>query len=213
MQNYTIFNKQNKVSIVKTPIKDENFLGYQTIYCNSDVLSSYDFSTLFDDKQTENYLIVVEQEDIKTVFERVTSSLYFVKAAGGIVRNENGDYLFMFRNGFWDLPKGHHEKGETIEQTAKREVLEECGMKQLEVREYLASSFHTYYMNSRKEIKQTYWYDMYCHSSEMLTPQEEEGIQQLEWITQKDLPGILSHSYPNIRCLFESIASCNKYEK
>lgn len=212
MQNYTIFNKNNKVFIAKNLLKGEKVSEERIIRCNSEILNTYDFSPLFDDNQKNDWLVLAEGEDTEKVFEKVTSSLYFVKAAGGIIRNEMGDYLFMFRNGFWDMPKGHWEEGETIRQTAEREVLEECGMKHLEVKEYLASSFHSYYMHGRKEIKQTYWYDMFCPSSEQLTPQKEEGIKKIEWIKQQDLQKILQRSYPNIRYLFKTIELNGKQE-
>ena len=73
-----------------------------------------------------------------------------VDAAGGLVRASHasvagegtetspqpasaartrGDvYLFIRRNGLWDLPKGHREEGEDIETTALREVSEETGL-------------------------------------------------------------------------------------
>ncbi len=205
MQSYTIFNKNNKVFITKNLPSDKFLPDNQIIYCNYEVLSSYNFASLFADGQTQDYIVVIDNLDMDAILKKITASLYFVKAAGGIVRNERGDFLFIYRNGFWDLPKGHYEEGETIEQTAKREVLEECGMKYLELKEYLASTFHTYYMHGRKEIKQTFWYCMYCNSSETLVPQKEEGIERLEWIKKEDLPKILAQSYPSVRYLFESI--------
>ena len=51
-----------------------------------------------------------------------------VNAAGGLVRNGNGEFLMIHRNGKWDLPKGHQEEGERIEDTAVREVMEETGI-------------------------------------------------------------------------------------
>ena len=60
-----------------------------------------------------------------------------VDAAGGLVRASRASvagegagtaYLFIRRNGLWDLPKGHREEGEDIETTALREVSEETGL-------------------------------------------------------------------------------------
>ena len=54
-----------------------------------------------------------------------------VNAAGGLVvrRTEDGPvFLFIRRNGLWDLPKGHQEAGEDIRTTALREVCEETGL-------------------------------------------------------------------------------------
>ncbi|TAE62283.1 MAG: NUDIX domain-containing protein, partial [Bacteroidetes bacterium] len=43
-----------------------------------------------------------------------------LEAAGGVVTNEAGEVLWIFRRGFWDLPKGKLDAGETLEQCALR---------------------------------------------------------------------------------------------
>ena len=37
-----------------------------------------------------------------------------VEAAGGLVEHTDGRYLFIYRNGKWDLPKGKIEKNEVV---------------------------------------------------------------------------------------------------
>ncbi len=48
--------------------------------------------------------------------------------ACGRERSNSLRYLFICRNGLWDLPKGHQEAGEDIRDTALREVSEETGI-------------------------------------------------------------------------------------
>ena len=67
-------------------------------------------------------------EDIKKVWKRFKKPFKDVRAAGGLVENSEGAFLFIFRNGKWDLPKGKMEKGEKKKETALREVEEECGI-------------------------------------------------------------------------------------
>ena len=55
-------------------------------------------------------------------------SITLIEAAGGLVINRKGEYLFIYRNDKWDLPKGKLEKGERKRQGAVREVEEECGI-------------------------------------------------------------------------------------
>ena len=56
-----------------------------------------------------------------------------VHAGGGLVTNPKNEVLFIFRSNVWDLPKGRHEEGESIEETAVREVEEECGGRRFKI--------------------------------------------------------------------------------
>lgn len=57
------------------------------------------------------------------------------KSCGAIVYKKESEIKFLViqhrgtHGGHWDFPKGHVEPGETEEQTAKREVFEETGIK------------------------------------------------------------------------------------
>ena len=51
-----------------------------------------------------------------------------ISAGGVVINNGNVAVLKKFR-GEWVLPKGRVEKGESLEQTAIREVFEESGLR------------------------------------------------------------------------------------
>ncbi len=62
-----------------------------------------------------------------------TLDCYYEKSCGAVVyRNIGGITRYLLiknrRSSNWSFPKGHVEDGETLEQTAKREVLEETGI-------------------------------------------------------------------------------------
>lgn len=53
-----------------------------------------------------------------------------VLSAGGVVFDRRGRVLLLRRvgEGTWCFPKGHVERGESLQATARREIKEECGL-------------------------------------------------------------------------------------
>ena len=139
--------------------------------------------------------------------------LTFITAAGGLVQNSFGEYLLIFRNGKWDLPKGKQNDGETLLQTALREVCEECGLDTIIPGPFIAATWHSYYSpvetddNQSKHLifKQTHWYHMYVERQSTPHPQTEEGIEQCCWCTPKEAALRINESYPSIRWLFRHV--------
>lgn len=76
----------------------------------------------------------------------------YVKAAGGVVQ-QNNRILIIKRSGTPDLPKGHQEPGESIEQCAIREVEEECGLQNVKITSHLTDTLHIYYRNENWYLK------------------------------------------------------------
>ncbi|MFT4602413.1 MAG: 8-oxo-dGTP pyrophosphatase MutT (NUDIX family), partial [Arenicella sp.] len=73
---------------------------------------------VFIDNIAKTYQLESE-ESLKSEFE----NFKFIEAAGGLVEFK-GKFLFIKRNGLWDIPKGKLEKGESIEEGAVREIEE-----------------------------------------------------------------------------------------
>lgn len=105
----------------------------------------------------------------------------------------------IFRNGKWDLPKGKKEKGEEIESCAKREVQEECGVRNLEITEKLMDTYHIYTHKGKKVLKRTFWYKMKTDFEGELIPQKKEGIRQVVWVKEEKIKEKIKNSYANIR--------------
>jgi 8-oxo-dGTP pyrophosphatase MutT (NUDIX family) len=132
----------------------------------------------------------------------------FITAAGGLVQNSFGEYLLIFRHGKWDLPKGGQNKGETLLQTAIREVCEECGLNAIIPGPVIATTWHSYYVETdcnpslHLTFKQTHWYKMYVEGRPTLHPQTDEGIEQCIWCTPVEASQRIIESYPSIQWLF-----------
>ncbi len=129
----------------------------------------------------------------------LTEGFRIVEAGGGVVENNEGKILMIFRNGKWDLPKGKLEKGEDIETCALREVQEETGLKNITEEKFLLSTFHFYALNKDRIIKNTHWYKMHIEGKGKLIPQKEEGITEAKWVAVDDLEEKLKNSFPAIR--------------
>jgi len=124
------------------------------------------------------------------------------EAAGGLVKNEKGEILMMYRRGSWDMAKGHIEKGESQEEAAIREVQEETGLENIELGAYLTTTFHSYRIKKKKRVQKiTYWYDMYS-TDKKLVPQTEEDIEKLEWMPIEKAK-LLTPIYENIMLVLE----------
>ena len=123
-----------------------------------------------------------------------------IKAGGGLVLNDAGELLMIYRRGKWDLPKGKLDEGETIEACAVREVMEETGLTDVERGKLIEISYHDYYDRFLKEevIKETYWYLMKAKGEQVVSPQTEEDITDIRWVKGEELEACLADSYDNV---------------
>lgn len=126
-----------------------------------------------------------------------------ITAAGGVVVDESGNLLVINRLGKWDLPKGKMEVGERPAETALREVAEECGISGLELGEELPGTYHTYPHKGREVLKHTHWFLMHYRGSETLTPQVEEDISEVKFMTAAEVAVALENTYESLKPLFE----------
>lgn len=126
-----------------------------------------------------------------------------ITAAGGIVENEQGQILMIFRRGKWDLPKGKLDDGETIEECAVREVEEETGLRNIQPGELIDITTHAYTEHGKDIVKETHWFAMKVVGDQQLTPQTEEDITAIKWVKENELSEYLSNTYPNIIAIVE----------
>ena len=168
------------------------------------LLESVDFKQLivkyFQNKIQKAYLYHPDEKEIMKVLK---TKIPVNKAGGGLVYNKNGDVLFIFRNGKWDLPKGGTDKGEEIEDTAMREVEEETGVNGLSISKKLQKTYHIFKRNGVYKLKITHWFEMQSTYDGIPVGQAEEGIEKVEWKNPEQIKEALKNSYENIKLLFE----------
>ena len=156
-------------------------------------------------KVKQLYLYHAKEEKMWALFYEIFK---VIEAAGGIVRQRSsGKYLFIYRNDKWDLPKGRIEEDEAVRTAAMREVEEETGVAGLTITAALPTTLHLFHRNGKYRLKKTYWYAMETDFDEALIPQEEEGIQKVEWVAKEEVPNLYSNIYANIRHLWEKVDS------
>ena len=126
-----------------------------------------------------------------------------IEAAGGIVQNDQKQMLFIYRLNKWDLPKGKVEKGENFEQAAIREVEEETGVINLQLKNKIGCTYHTYSAFGKHFLKTTHWFHMRCSGEQSLVPQKEEHITAIKWIDMKDIAEPLENTYASIKEIVE----------
>ena len=168
------------------------------------LLESVDFKQLivkyFQNKIQEAYLYHPDEKEIMKVLK---TKIPVNKAGGGLVYNKNGEVLFIFRNGKWDLPKGGTNKGEEMVETAMLEVEEETGVNGLSISKKLQKTYHIFKRNGVYKLKITHWFEMHSTYDGIPIGQAEEGIEKVEWKNPEQIKEALKNSYENIKLLFE----------
>jgi ADP-ribose pyrophosphatase YjhB (NUDIX family) len=130
-------------------------------------------------------------------FKEFSAHFIFIEAAGGLINNDKGEFLFIYRHNKWDLPKGKLEKNELPEKAAVRECQEECGLKDITLNNFLLNTYHVYFLKKGWALKKTHWYRMLCNETN-LVPQLEESITEVGWKSKMQISGMLNNTYYNI---------------
>jgi 8-oxo-(d)GTP phosphatase len=144
------------------------------------------------------HLTVIDYDSVKNYLKK---KFTVVKAAGGLILKKE-KALMIFRMKKWDLPKGKKDNGENYRKTAQREVKEECAIT-AKVGKKICTTWHTYTMNKHSMLKKTRWYLMDLLDDSKMRPETSEDIEELRWMTRKEIYHALENSYKSIRFVFE----------
>jgi 8-oxo-dGTP pyrophosphatase MutT (NUDIX family) len=96
----------------------------------------------------------------------------------------------------WGLPKGHIDSGESLAETAQREVAEETGLCELRLHASLGS-IDWHFRFRGKRIHKTCHFFLFEAPTGSPCPQAEEGIVDCRWFTHSD--AMKTISYANAR--------------
>lgn len=124
-------------------------------------------------------------------------------AAGGVVVRLEGDDLCLAlvkeqgRPGYI-LPKGKVKKHETLEQAARREIMEEAGLGQLKLRKYLGMRERMDFRKKRWKITHYFLFETSEHKPGPTDPYRQYSVQ---WFVPENLPSMF---WPEQKELIES---------
>ena len=145
--------------------------------------------------------LIISVKNYDTIKLFLRSRFKVVKAAGGLIRKKD-KFLMIYRMKKWDLPKGKKDKGERYKETAVREVGEECNVT-VKLGRKICTTWHTYTMNKRAMLKKTRWYVMDVIDDSKIRPALDEDIEDVRWMSQKEVYHALEHSYKSISYVIE----------
>jgi len=190
---YKVFIENKPVFFEINPNSQEEQLTIEEIKIGLNNFLTSDFTELYIDLKSE------------TVFFDVFDDHKLIEAAGGLVQNKN-KYLFIKRLGVWDIPKGKLEKGESPENGAVREIVEECGIDTPKIKNHLLDTWHTYEMKGKKYLKKTYWYLLKSGGKDKdIKPQEEEDITEAIYLPKKAFDIIKKNTYESIKDVLRAL--------
>jgi len=129
----------------------------------------------------------------------VTGSRDRTSAGGVVVRTDAGVEVCLIRPAgrtVWGLPKGGVECGETLPQTALREVAEETGIEGEVDRELGSIDYSFYSREAGSRIRKTVHYYL-MHATGGDTAQHDHEVSEARWVELTEALKLMT--YPNER--------------
>ena len=101
-----------------------------------------------------------------------------------ILKNKDGFYILLVKNskgGHWGLPKGTPEKDEESTNTAKRELFEETGIKDIDIKtEAIFEEKYNFEQDNIIYSKTNTYYPGFVN--EMTESNQLDGIDEIRWV-------------------------------
>lgn len=127
-----------------------------------------------------------------------------------VFRESDGGLSFLVvkhKAGHWAFPKGHADPGETHLETARRELFEETGIKEIEIIEN--KTFSERYESVIKKTgescdKTVIFFVGFVESKDVATPENfQDEIPEARWVEENEVEGILT--YPEAKEIFRQV--------
>ena len=124
-------------------------------------------------------------------------------SAGGIIVRRGGPdiqvCLILDDYGVWALPKGKVEPGESLEETALREVCEEVGLSDVRVVRDVGSTKYRFPLGGDIFKKTVHWFLMEAPPDAEVRPIHSEHVRDAGWFTPQQALTMIG--YRNLRSL------------
>jgi 8-oxo-dGTP pyrophosphatase MutT (NUDIX family) len=217
------FAQMYEIYINDRPLRllDEKSVDYNAQSPSTELIARYNgkvktllhYADLLEKGSPKVTSVILYAADLEQLWLDFKSHYKIVPAAGGVVNLvDTNRYLFIYRLGYLDLPKGKIDEGETELEAAVREVREETGLKSLActandsggktVPDYQLT-WHTYRTNKGKRVlKPTYWFQMTTSQKELI-PETDEGIEWARWLSIEAASNASEKFYPSLRKLLK----------
>lgn len=127
-----------------------------------------------------------------------------ISSGGMIYRKENDNYFFcLILDAYnkWTFPKGHVEKGESLEETAKRELKEETGLSKLDIKKYLGETEIKVHTPGKKSFRKLIKYFLIETKEEKLIIPGTKELQDVRWFSKSEALDTIGYS--NAKIIFD----------
>ena len=118
--------------------------------------------------------------------------------AGGVVfrHGENGIEILLIQDSKdrWTIPKGHIEEGEKAQETARREIGEEAGLKNVDMLGWLGK-IHFRYRRIDKLVLMTTQIYLVRAKGDTNAIQKEEWMNGIKWFPFHDALDVIEYEY------------------
>ncbi len=117
-------------------------------------------------------------------------------SAGAIIFfKEDFEFTFLllkYSSGHWDFPKGNVEENERIEETAKREILEETGIDSIDFIPGFSERIQYYYTRNKTTISKKVYYFLVESKTKNVTLSNEH--LSYKWLNYNESLSTLTYS-------------------